>query len=256
MSNSRIPLSLVKFIIYLNSVNAYLNTVAPGDSQKRGLVLGMSQEDLDKLEDFVKLFMSGDPAHPGLWDLHSNADTKNRKTRQDMLSGISEFVKFFRPILNKIAISPLIVNGDRLKLNIAAPVTSHTVPTDPIAENCFVTLSTQIGCIIKYRCRKTADASRASKPANADGVEIAYRSDIPELEAAEKGNELSSKVKRNILKSSTDGTTKAIFTRASFRMQLPEEQVGNYFQFFARWINTKHRGLDGPWTGPFNVTIS
>lgn len=256
MSTSRIPLTLVKFIIYLNSVNAYLNTVALGDAQKRGLILGMSDEELTTLENFVKLFISGDPAHPGLWDLHSNGDTKNIKTRQDMLSGISEFVKFFRPILNKIAISTLISNGDRLKLNIAAPVTSHTIPTDPIAENCFVALSTQIGCIIKFRCRKTSDASRASKPVNADGVEIAYRIDLPELEAADDGNELSSKIKRNILKSSTDGTTKAIYTRASFRMQLPEDQSGNYFQFFARWINTKHRGLDGPWTGPFNVGIS
>jgi len=135
-----------------------------------------------------------------------------------------------------------------------APIV-RTTRTTPIAENCFVILTPVVGGNVKFSCRITKDSTRASKPEGADGIEIAYRIDVPSM-VKDAAPELSPKVKHFVLNGPDDNTKQWLSTKASFMMQFGTGNAGNYLQVFARWINTKHLDLSGPWTGVFSANIS
>jgi hypothetical protein len=253
MSKGRIPKKLLAFITYIITVNEYLHSTLPGDSDKRGIVLGMTTDELTTLDNFVKSLISGDPANPGIWDLHKNPDTKTRKTRKDIVQLMKEFRSFFQPVLNRIAVSLKITNGDRLVLNIADPVTSRTRQKVQIAEYCYARTTPMKSGDIKVRFSTTTDASRASLAPGANGVEIAMRIDVPATKTPESGGDTASKVK--YLEHADDGTTKVIYTTASFILKLGGENTGNILQFFSRWIHTSNPGIAGSWTGPFSSLI-
>jgi hypothetical protein len=169
----RIPVILEAFITYIVLINDYLKTVQPGDTLKRGTILGMSDEELTLLDGFVKKFVSGDPDHPGYWDLHKNKATKTATTRKNMVDTMKEFGSFFRPILDRISGSGSITNTDRDTLNIAHPVTSHTTPTTAIKADCFVNITMLGQGKVYFECRASADEACASKAEGADAVEMA-----------------------------------------------------------------------------------
>jgi hypothetical protein len=251
MKSGRIPAAQAAFIVYLVNVNIYLQTKATGDPDPRGTMLGMTTDELTLLDNFVKKFMSGDPANPGFWDLHSNADTKNKVTRANMLNGMKEFRTFFQPLLNRMSGSAVINSTDRLKLNIAEPVTSHSVTKTPIKEQCYTMVSAVGGGTAQVTCKWESDATRSSIPETADAVEIRYRLDAPVLEEAEEGSsEPPGKIIRETLSSPDDGTTKEIWTKSKFRLKFGADKAGFTLHVYARYIHTKRPGLEGDWTGP------
>jgi hypothetical protein len=256
MSTSRIPRKLAAFIVYITTVNNYLQNPLPGESEPRGKTLGMTAAELTKLADFVKLFMSGDPAHPGLWDLHSNKDTKTFSTRQNMEDAVKEFGSFFRPILNRMAASTIITNNDRNVLNIAHPVTGHTTPKTAITAKCFVDVTMLGQCEVKFECRASADANRSGKAEGSDAVEVAFCS-LPMVDEKDgDGNILASKVKPRQMMGPSEATDHSISTKALFMLKFADSQQGNNLQLFFRWINTKHPDLAGPWSSLISVIIS
>jgi hypothetical protein len=252
----RIPEILAAFIAYITTVNDYLQNPLPGESEPRGKTLGMTGAELTKLADYVKLFMSGDPAHPGLWDLHKNKDTKTASTRQNMADAMKEFGIFFRPILNRMASCTSITNNDRNVLNIAHPITTHTTPSTAIAAKCFVDITMLGQCEVKFECRASADANRSGKAEGSDAVEVAFCS-LPMVEVkAGDGSILASKVKPRQMMGPSEATDHSISTKALFTVTYPDSQLGNNLQLFFRWINTKHPDLAGPWSPLFSVIIS
>jgi hypothetical protein len=257
MKNSgRIPKKLAAFITYVIIVNDYLHTIAPGGTDPRGILLGMTTAELLALKNSFEKLMSGDPANPGIWDLHSNPNTKNKITRTNMVNAMKEFGVFFRPILNRINVSLVITAADRETLNIAPPVIGRKQQKVKIADVCHVKITPLIGGDIKLRFSSTTDASRASKAAGSNAVELAQRVDKPLDKSTDGGaNETIGKVKYNALANSEDGTYKTIHTKALFIVQLGTDNTGNYYQFFARWIHTSNPGIAGSWTGPFVVLI-
>jgi hypothetical protein len=256
MKTYRIPVALYKFVQYVQRNNDYLNTVQEGDTEKRGKVLGLTAEELATLAEMFRSLVSGDPATPGIWDLHSNKDTKNALTRQQMLSIISEFKKFYRPLLNRMSGSALIIEHDYLVLNIAMPVTSHSHPTVQIPEKCFTNVIMLGTGDVKFECRSSSDTKRASRPEGSNGVEISYRLDPPIAPEAEGSGNSAIKVVRTQLAHPNDGTTRAIFTKAIFTMKFGGEYSGYYLQFFIRWINTIYPELAGSWSSVIGTTIS
>ncbi len=250
MQKRRIPATLATFHWYLITANEYLQSIAPGETLMRGEILGMSAAELLTLNHFKKVWSSDDPLHPGVWDLHSHKDKKTAVTRQNVLQVMSDFSAFFRPILMRIAYSPNITNGDRDTLNIANPVTKRSRPTAPIAEKC-VAVVTIIGTgRIKVSCHYMNESKRACKPPRADAVEIAYRMILPH-QFSPDGKELP----MPSIIGPDDNTTKIISTRASFIAEMGAKYQGYQMQFFARWINTKHPSINGPWTGMWGVFI-
>jgi hypothetical protein len=250
----RIPTDLSGFGDYLQTVDLYLNAPEPGGTAKRGESLGMVSAELTQLQTFSKQWSTGDLSDPGVYDLHRNPDTKTKKTRKDVEKLIKDFKTFFMPLLNIMEVSRNITSGDRLVLRIAEPVTSHGHRITPIAESCNASVKAMGGGDMKVDCRVTHDASRPSLPEGADGVEIAFVTVWPDTSKSMPA-ELSGKVK-SILTGPGDGTTKMIFTKASFLLRLGAENSGATLQFFVRWINTKRPELAGQWTGPYSITIS
>jgi hypothetical protein len=252
----RIPVKLETFITYIVMVNDYLNTVQPSDTAKRGTILGMSDEELAQLDSFVKKFVSGDPDHPGFWDLHKDKTTKTQTTRQDMVDTKKTFCSFFRPILDRISGSASITNTDRDKLNIAHPVTSHTTPKAAIASDCFVNITMLGQCKVSFECRASADEARASKAEGADAVEMAYKSLPLEDEKDSEGNPTGRKIKPRQMMGPSEATDRSISTKALFTMTFEDTHLGNNLQMFFRWINTKHPDLAGPWSSLLSEIIS
>jgi hypothetical protein len=125
MQKRRIPATLIPFHWYLITANEYLRKIAPGETLMRGEVLGMTPAEMITLNHFQMVWSSGDPLHPGVWDLHSHKDKKTATTRQNVLQVMKDFSDFFRPILMRMSYSPNITTDDRFTLNIAAPVTKR-----------------------------------------------------------------------------------------------------------------------------------
>jgi hypothetical protein len=126
-----------------------------------------------------------------------------------------------------------------------------TVPKTPISHACLALARAMGSGVVKIGCKYFEDQTRPSKPTGVDAVEVAYVI-VPVKHKI--GTELSPKVKDMIV-DPDDGTTKKIYTRATFTLDLGFMNAGNEMQFFLRWINTKHPGLEGRWAGPFSVII-
>jgi hypothetical protein len=97
------------------------------------------------------------------------------------------------------------------------------------------------------------DTKRPSLAEGSDGVEIAHRIDQPNVDT---GTDTGSKSKvKNPIANSGDGTTKNIYTKSTITVDYGDQNSGNVLQLYARYINIKHRNLDGPWTGPYTFII-
>jgi hypothetical protein len=245
MQKRRIPATLIAFSDYLHIANVHLHTIASGDTLPRGEVLGMTPAEMLTLQHFKMVWSSGDPLHPGVWDLHSQKDKKTAATRQNVLQVMSDFSAFFRPILVRISACPAITVDDRLVLNIAPPVTKRSRPTLEIGEKCVTDHNTLGGARIKFKCKTPHDSTRASIPPRANAVELAYKLVLPyQFTPAGK------KIPADMISGPYDGTTMFMSTRASFMIEFDQNYLGYQIQFYTRWINTRHPNLNGPWTGP------
>jgi hypothetical protein len=164
-------------------------------------------------------------------------------------------MKMLSGIYNDIPAS-IWTDDDRKVLNRKTGMRKDpTKPTNPISEKCSALTKTLGGGAVKIKCRSNEDSNRGSKPIGCDAVEIAYRKYPPVIEKNADGSELAGKT-RVQLKSPDDGTTKVIFTKATFVLKFSMEDTGNNLQFYVRWINTKHPELNGLWSGPYSEMIS
>ena len=129
---------------------------------------------------------------------------------------------------------------------------AHTIHTEPISELCSVLLKAMGGSAVNAKCRTNEDSTRASKAEGADAVEFAYRIDPP-LPPDPEHPEMP---KYYLIKNHDDKTTRITYSKANITTQFGEDSAGNMLQGFARWVNTKHPNLAGPWTGPWRIVIS
>ncbi|MEI6853865.1 MAG: hypothetical protein WCL06_13545 [Bacteroidota bacterium] len=244
MRRSRIPQKQLLFITYLVLVNDYLQTIQPGATEARGIVLGMSIAELAALKAFVKSFISGDPDEPGIWDIHKNKDTKTQKSTAMMKSTKKEFGVFFRPLLNRMNASPNITVADRIILEISDPNPAHTRPKKRIQENCYANALAIGHGFVKMECRSSSDSKRASRPARATGVEVAWC----KAKSDASGN--------FVIPDPETVATRFISTKASFELILPNEYVCTVVYLWVRWINSKYPDLPGLWSAAITISIS
>jgi hypothetical protein len=257
MSDKRIPEDQLGFNTYVIGFKEHVNRLEPDGTTRRGITLGMTPGEITKTDDLTKQWVSGDPSNPGIWDKHSKPATKTSVTTEQVKEFKKTYNEFLRPILVRISGSPNITAEDRQQLHIAAPVTSHTTPTTPIKEKCIMFVQAAGGGSAEFTFRLETDSTRASLPDTADAVEIRTRLDAPVLEEVdEKSNELASKIKRETLSSPDDGTTKEYRSKAIFKISYGADKAGFTLHVYARFINTKHPGLEGDWTGPIWISLS
>jgi hypothetical protein len=250
MERRRIPKTIPGFNIHIGVVSTFLQKTEAGATVTNGERLGMLPAELVIMNNFSLAWSNPGATPKGAYDLHSNPLTKTEVTRLDVLKIMKDFSVFFRQILVRMSGSPNITAEDRAILRIAEPSTTRTRPTAVIAESCFASPVVLGGGSIKLVCRHEHDSNRASKPTRADAVEIAYRIDRV-LYNSQTGEILP----LHVIESPDDGTTKLLSTKAIFRLSLGIEHAGSKLQLYARWINTKHPELAGPWKGPFTSFI-
>jgi hypothetical protein len=252
MTGPRISTKQSAFDGYIVSVDDYLSEIIPGGTISRGESLGMTALEVSTTNQFRLKWRSGDPMNPGAYELHSNPDIKSKGTHAKVIKLMKDFSVFLRPILVRISVHPNLTPDDRLVLHIAEPVTTHHHPTASITEQCNATGKALGGGQVKLDFRYSTDKSLPSKPKGADALEIAYRISPKYFE--KQGTELSTKTRIAMIDPG-EAAEKMISTKASFILKLGTLNADMELQFFVRWINTKHRDLDGPYTGPFYVTI-
>jgi hypothetical protein len=249
MSNRRIPPEVLKFIVYIVAVNTYLQTIAPGDTDPRGIVLGMTTAELTKLNSFVKKLVSGDPLNPGIWDLYQNPDTRTKKTTADYRQLRKDFNVFFRPLLKRMEGSANITDGDRLPLHIVNPSGKHKRPTKRIAYACTAIIRPLGQGRLYVVCRYSEDTKRAGRPAGTTGVEVAYI-----IETIAEVN--TQDAKHPMVEDADSIPNRYISTRAAFTMILGGANAGCRIKLFFRWINSKYPELAGDWSGMIVIILS
>ncbi len=247
VTRKRIPLGNYAMIAYALVIRDYLNKKLDGSNIKRGIELGMTQDELDFIDDFIKSLISGDLDHPGIWDLHSNKDTKTQKTTADLNDAKNAFCAFFRPILNRIAISAVISNGDRIALEISDPVVKHKKP-EKITKKCFASLTAQNFAEYKVECRSESDSKRAGKPTGANKVEVAILIEAPVIQTTVSGTNVvvPPTIKEDII---PDNIVLRVFSsKARFTLKLGGSNIRSTANLYFRWTNDKYPELSGPWS--------
>jgi len=184
-----------------------------------------------------------------LWADEAKSRTKTVIT--SLTSNEKKIKKLLSAIYNDIPDSVWIdADRDTLHRKTGLPIVKTDKKT-AIKEQCFCSIELIGGGKIQLRFKSTTDASRASLPELADGVMIASTVSKP-LDKEEAGeNEL----KYIPLKGAEEAANFDFHSKASFELDFGSTNTGNYLQFFARWTNSKHPELAGPWTGPNVISI-
>jgi hypothetical protein len=254
MTSKRVPSEKEKFDSYFTELKIFLLQIVTGVITM-GENLGMTAAEILKFTGLYTGWRSGDPLLPGIYEKYLTPEKQSKYTGAEVKKFISDFSVWFSPILVRMSGSPNITPQYRIVLHIAEPVTSHTHPTENISEGCYYKVVQLGGGVLKFSFSPSESGGRGHKPKNSDAIEFAGRMDEPFVPADTAPNELIGKVRKAIA-NPDDGTTKEISTKATYVKKLGAENAGKILQFYARFINTKHRDLDGPWTGPFTIIIS
>ena len=257
MSRSRIPDSILPFNDWILLFYQFIFSFLPDGITHKGISLGLLMDEMNKVKDMTLLWASGDPANPGIYDLHRDKRTKTPVTRVKVVNFMKDYKAYVNPLLLRMSGSPVITSDDRAVLNIAEPVTSHSTTHTPIEEKCYTLVEAVGGGSAQVSCKFESDATRSSIPETADAVEIRYRLDAPVLEEVPGDGDIpGTKLKRTTLESPDDGTTKEIFTKARFKLKFGADKAGFTLHVYARYIHTKRPGLEGDWTGPVWVLLA
>ncbi|MEI8201723.1 MAG: hypothetical protein WCH34_01840 [Bacteroidota bacterium] len=197
----------------------------------------------------------GDPSTEGTYMYYFTlwSDTKTKCT-SDVITNLATKEKQIKKLLSKIfndIPGSIWTDTDRSTFNRKTGLEktiSH--PTKAISKKCYATVIPLGDGAAKFECRTAEDSTRPSLPELANGVELAYRIDLPMID------ETTHKIKRNPINGPDDGTTKISDTKASFTKGFGGDNAGCILQGYTRWINTVHSNLNGLWTGPFTIYLS
>ncbi len=231
----RIPRQIPKFDQYFRAIVSFLTA---GPTPNNGTRLGLTAAEEAQLTALYTQWFTGNQAAPGLIELHGNSLTKNKATAIGVEKFMRDFGVFFRPLLNRMAVSPVITSSDRVALHIAEPNLNRTLHQVPISETVFFEAKSLGGGQFKFSCRTTKDSRRCSKPKGADSVELSIKIGDP---APTNGDDPS--------------TRKETSSHAQFILSLGGANAGLKAYLYARWINSKHQQLAGPWNAMTVVIV-
>jgi hypothetical protein len=109
---------------------------------------------------------------------------------------------------------------------------------------------------VHLSCITAHDSSRASLPAAANAVEVAYKIENIRYEPDDP---ISGKQGRRIpmdIVPPEKLRDRMIRTSAKFTISFGIENTGRSLLLWTRWINTKHPERSGIWTGPYTLIIA
>ena len=239
---SRVPNDIPGFNTYINNTDDYL---AAGTPTTNGARLGLTTTNLTDWNG--RRVNWRDTLYPKYSDpLQSTSVVK-----QDVQNFMSEFKTFAQPLLNIMATSPNAVTADEAVFHFKIGRAAPTHSTTPIADGVVFDAKPIGGGELKFSCRTAHDDHRASKAEGADSVQLAYMivdlsNSNPMPAAAGAGDPIPTP--------DTKGMVKEAFTKSQFTFNAGVDNVGKRLVVFARWWNTKHAELAGPWS-PITVVV-
>ncbi len=235
MASGRVPNTLPEFDVYIKTSINFLTAGSPNN----GTRLGLSAAEITKAQSFLTLWYTGNPASPGAYELHGNPNTKTKGTREQVVKIMKDFTVFISPLLTRMSASASVTRNDLLVLNIAPPNASRTRRREAISEQVYFTTQPLGGGDVRFSCRTNHDTKRASKAEGADSIQVAFKAGEPAP-----------------LTASDSSMKHENFTRSVFTIRAGQTVVGQKLYVFARWYNTKHPELAGPWSPLAQVTLA
>jgi len=230
----RIPNSLSGFDEYIRRAVPYIQAL--GGGVKHGIRLGLTTTELTAAQAFLTSWWTGIPATPGIYELHSNPDTKTRTTRNNVVTLMTDFTEFFSPLLTRMGTSSAITETDRSNLSLPAPDRIPTrrgaIEAEPLAG-----IKSLASARIKVRVRLDEDASRASMHPLADAIEMRYQ-----IGGTQPANALA-----------CPGTV--ISKKAMFTFDAGVDHDGQKFFGFVRYVNLTNPENNGPWSSIQTGTV-
>lgn len=232
-NRNRIPTSLSGFDEYIRRAVPYIQAGAP---IKNGLRLGLIATELTDAQAYLTQWWTGIPASPGIYELHSNPDTKTQTTRNMVVTLMDDFTAFFSPLLTRMGTSPEITETDRSTLSLPAPDRIAT-PRGVIDAEPTVKVNSMPSARMQIRVTTDADASRASLHPLADAIEMRYQvgGTQPANAPACAGVMVSKK--------------------SIFNFDAGIDNEGKKFFGFVRYVNLTDPAKNGPWSSIHTGTV-
>ncbi len=234
--DSRIPRNHPKFDLYIKTAVAFLQG---GGTPNNGIRLGLTAADITQAQSMLAIWYTGNAASPGIYEQHTNPNTRTKVTTRLVKEFIINFSAFFRSLLNSMAGNKAITPADRAMLNIAAPNPARSQQRLALVNTVYFEGKPIGGGELKVYCRTVKGSKRGSKAPGSDSVELSYKLGDP---APTGGDDPNNKHE--------------IFSRAEFIMPFGASNAGQKVHLFARWINSKHKQLAGPWSPVTSVFLA
>jgi hypothetical protein len=229
----RIPQSLSGFDEYIRRAVPYINAGAP---IKNGTRLGLSATELTTAQTYHDQWYTGNPASPGIYEKHSNPDTKTQTTRNQVTTLMENFTAFFSPLLTRMSTSPDLTETDRSTLNLPAPDRIPT-PRGVIDAEPTVKVNSLPSARMKIRVNIDEDSTRASMHPLADAIEMRFQ-----VGGAQPQNALA-----------CPGVT--VSKKALFNFDAGIDNEGKKFFCFVRYVNQSNPENNGPWSSVHTGTV-
>jgi hypothetical protein len=226
---TRIPRTIPEFYAYVLTSTAYLLAWAGG--VQNYVRLGMSATDITEWNNRMLLLRDD------IYLKYISANTKTKTVVHQLQNFMEDFFEFAQPLLNSMATNPNANENDEGALNFKIGRQEPVHPTAPIAETCFVTLTSKGQGAIQVRCKSETDTGRASVPADATGVELRYTIG-------------------DTAPSSVDQCTLLEFSsKANFTFNVGASNSTKKIFVYARWIDFSNKSRAGAFSEMSSVVI-
>ena len=235
---SRIPRKLNDYVQYMKRTASHLNETAPSPfTGKNWERFYWTETELEQWQSFAE-------KSENLFLLYSDPANRTTSIKDQLREVQSETVKYNQKqcLLNRIASLPhRTVMRDFFTFNIkrGTPLekTKRTVHISSIEEQPMAQLKSIGGGIVKVACRTLHGSGRPHRHKLANSVQVAFS--------------IGQKPPKDVQRCSRQHLS----SQAKFFLRLDLTDQGKYIYFFARWYNTRHPELAGPWSGVYSAMI-
>lgn len=243
MSKTRIPETIPDFDSYINTTDKYLQTIVSGTTY-RWQVLGLSAENADAWHTKC-LHWRND-----LFPKYGSSEHSTSLVKAQVRTFMKDFRTFGNPILNGIAASPNAGSEEEIMFNMKTKKAKPSFKKVGIEETVMFSAEMLGGGDLQFSCRAANHSGRPKLAAGANSVQLAFcitSTDNNPLKFLSSGKPLPTPEDANM--------SREIFTRAMFWLRTGPKNVGKGAIVFARWYNTKHPHLSGPWSAVTFIVI-
>lgn len=194
-----------------------------------------------------------------LYPLYGDPMTSTTAVKGNVKLFIEDFHVFGNPLLNLAAASSAATHDDEVAMNFKIGRHEPTHRTVALSEKLILGALAQGGGDIHFTGRTSTDASRPSKPAGSDSMQLAFMiqgADDTPVPVPPNPNPNPNPDPNKLPSPDSSKFTKEILTRASITVHFGTDNTGKIIICAARWFNTKHPELAGSWSSLVALMIS